>query len=199
MGPAGSVGAVRVAVLASGGGSVADALLAAGLPVVLVVTDRASGALAVAERHGVPGVVVERSSWGPSFDREAYTVGLTATLLGHGIELVAMAGFMTVLSAPLFEAYPGRVLNTHPSLLPAFPGAHAVRDALAYGVKVTGCTVHVATVEVDHGPILAQEPVRVLPGDTEETLHERIKQVERVLYPATVAEVIGWGRVPSPG
>ncbi len=189
---------MRIAVLASGGGSVADALLGAGLPIVLVVTDRPSGALTVAERHGVPGVVVERSSWGPSFDREAYTVGLTATLLGHGIDLVAMAGFMTVLSAPLFDAYPGRVLNTHPSLLPAFPGPRAVRDALAYGVKVTGCTVHVATVEVDHGPILAQEPVRVLPGDTEATLHERIKQVERVLYPATVADVIGPAQVPSP-
>jgi phosphoribosylglycinamide formyltransferase-1 len=80
------------------------------------------------------------------------------------------------------------VLNTHPSLLPAFPGAHAVRDALAFGVKVTGCTVHEATVRIDDGPILAQEAVRVLTNDTEETLHERIKAVERVLYPAVVIE-----------
>ena len=106
--------------------------------------------------------------------------------MAGSIDVVAMAGFMTVLSARLFEVYGDRVLNTHPSLLPAFPGAHAVRDALAYGVKVTGCTVHVATEQVDHGPILAQEAVEVLPGDDEGSLHERIKAVERRLYPATI-------------
>jgi phosphoribosylglycinamide formyltransferase 1 len=90
----------------------------------------------------------------------------------------------------LTEAYAGRVLNTHPALLPAFPGWHAVRDALAYGVKVTGTTVHVATGEVDAGPILAQEAVPVEPGDTEETLHERIKVVERRLYPATIRQFL---------
>ena len=90
---------------------------------------------------------------------------------------------MTVLGRPMFDAYGGRVLNTHPSLLPAFPGAHAVRDALAFGVKVTGCTVHIATARMDDGPILAQEAVPVLPDDTEATLHERIKAVERRLYP----------------
>ena len=95
-----------------------------------------------------------------------------------------MAGFMTILGRAAFAAFPERILNTHPSLLPAFPGAHAVRDALAFGVKVTGCTVHLATETVDHGPILAQEAVPVLPGDDEATLHERIKAVERRLYPA---------------
>ncbi|HUO49260.1 MAG TPA: formyltransferase family protein, partial [Acidimicrobiales bacterium] len=88
------------------------------------------------------------------------------------------------------DAYPGRILNTHPALLPAFPGWHAVRDALAAGVGVTGCTVHVATLEVDAGRVLAQEEVPVLPGDTEAALHERIKQVERRLYPATVKAVL---------
>ena len=92
---------------------------------------------------------------------------------------------MTVLGPGAFAAFPERILNTHPSLLPAFPGAHAVRDALAFGVKVTGCTVHVATETVDHGPILAQEAVPVLPGDDEATLHERIKAVERRLYPGS--------------
>jgi phosphoribosylglycinamide formyltransferase-1 len=96
-----------------------------------------------------------------------------------------MAGFGTVVPA-LPAAYPGRVLNTHPALLPAFKGWHAVRAALDAGVKVTGMTIHVATAEVDDGPILAQEAVPVLPGDTEESLHERIKQVERRLYPATI-------------
>ena len=101
-----------------------------------------------------------------------------------------MAGFMTVLAAPMFRAFAGRVVNTHPSLLPAFPGAHAVRDALAAGVKVTGCTVHVATEQVDHGPILAQEAVAVLPTDTEASLHERIKDVERRLYPQAIKELL---------
>jgi phosphoribosylglycinamide formyltransferase-1 len=101
-----------------------------------------------------------------------------------------MAGFMTVLDKPVFDAYQGRIVNTHPSLLPAFRGAHAVEDALAFGVQVTGCTVHVATVEVDDGPILAQEAVPVLPGDTVATLHERIKEVERRLYPEVVARLV---------
>ncbi len=97
-----------------------------------------------------------------------------------------MAGFGTVLAAPILDAFPGRVLNTHPALLPAFKGWHAVADALAAGVTVTGCTVHVATIDVDEGPILAQEEVAILPGDTAESLHERIKAVERRLYPDTI-------------
>ncbi len=101
-----------------------------------------------------------------------------------------MAGFMTILEKPIFDAYAGRVLNTHPSLLPAFRGAHAVDDALAAGVKVTGCTVHVATLEVDSGPILAQEAVPVLDDDTAETLHQRIKEVEHRLYAETIRRFI---------
>src|SRR5205814_561600 len=97
---------------------------------------------------------------------------------------------------PIHDAYPGRILNTHPALLPAFPGWHAVDEALAAGVKVTGCTVHVAGVEVDTGPILAQEAVPVLPDDTKETLHERIKEVERRLYPETIEAFIARGCVP---
>jgi phosphoribosylglycinamide formyltransferase-1 len=97
-----------------------------------------------------------------------------------------MAGFGTILSQAIHDAYPGRILNTHPALLPAFKGWHAVEDALAAGVKVTGCTVHVATLEVDTGPIVAQEAVPVLADDTKETLHERIKAVERRLYPDTI-------------
>ena len=101
------------------------------------------------------------------------------------IDVVAMAGFGTIVPA-LPDAYPGRVLNSHPALLPAFKGWHAVRAALEAGVVETGTTIHVATADVDDGPILAQEAVPVLPGDTEETLHERIKQVERRLYPQTI-------------
>jgi phosphoribosylglycinamide formyltransferase-1 len=130
--------------------------------------------------------IVERESFAGDFDRIAYTNRVIDALKRHQIDAIAMAGFGTVLSREVFDVYPGRILNTHPALLPAFKGWHAVRDALNAGVKVTGTTVHVATEEVDAGPILAQEAVRVEAGDTEETLHERIKQVERKLYPETI-------------
>ena len=123
---------------------------------------------------------------GPDFDRVRFTERVVDALQSHDVDLVAMAGFMTILEKPVFDAFPGRILNTHPALLPAFRGAHAVEDALEAGVKVTGCTVHVATIEVDAGPILAQEAVPVLDGDTVASLHERIKAVERRLYPETI-------------
>ncbi|HWC12318.1 MAG TPA: phosphoribosylglycinamide formyltransferase [Acidimicrobiales bacterium] len=173
----------RLGVLASGGGSNLSAILQAGLPVVAVVVDRPCGAVAVAEDAGVPTRIVER---GP--DRVEFTHRVVDALEAHGVELVAMAGFMTILEKPIFDAFPGRVLNTHPSLLPAFRGAHAVADALDAGVKVTGCTIHVATLEVDSGPILAQEAVPVLSRDTVAVLHERIKAVEHRLYPAAIRE-----------
>jgi phosphoribosylglycinamide formyltransferase-1 len=115
---------------------------------------------------------------------------VAATLVAHQVDLVAMAGFGTVLTQAVHTAFPGRILNTHPALLPAFPGWHAVRDALADGVSETGCTVHLATLEMDAGPILAQARVPVAEGDTEETVHERIKVVERALYPATIARAL---------
>ena len=105
-----------------------------------------------------------------------------------------MAGFGTILSQAIHDAYPDRILNTHPALLPAFKGWHAVEDALAYGVKVTGWTVHMATLEVDAGPILAQEAGAVLPGDTKESLHERIKEVERRRYPEVIREFMDGSR-----
>lgn len=187
---AGTFGPVRIAVLASGSGTLLEAILADGIPVSLVVTDRPSRAQQVAEAHGVPAVLVERTTFGPDFDRVAYTKQVVEVLQDAGIELVVMAGFGTVFAEPLYEAYGSRVLNTHPALLPAFKGWHAVRAALDAGVKVTGCTIHVATVEVDDGPILAQEAVPVLPDDDEATLHERIKAVERRLYPATIRAVL---------
>lgn len=193
--PTASFRAVEIAILASGSGTILDAMVDAELPIALVVTDRPCRALDIAANRGVPAILVARSSFGADFDREAYTKELVATLEEHGVELVVMAGFGTVLSAAAFEAYPGRIVNTHPALLPSFKGWHAVRDALAYGVKVTGCTVHVATLEVDHGPILAQEAIAVLPEDTEATLHERIKAVERRLYVQTVRDIVERGSV----
>jgi phosphoribosylglycinamide formyltransferase-1 len=181
---------VRIAVLASGSGTLLDAILGDGIPVDLVVTDRPSKAEVVAESHGVRAVLVERASYGADFDRDAYTAQVVNVLEAHGIELVVMAGFGTIFGEAIHTAFPDRILNTHPALLPSFKGWHAVREALAYGVKVTGCTIHVATLEVDAGPILAQEAVPVLPEDDEEALHERIKAVERRLYPQTIRAVL---------
>ena len=166
----------------------------AGLPVATVLCDRPCAALALAGEHGVAAERVDRAEYGgfgPRFDREAFTTAVAARLESHATDLVAMAGFGTVLTQAAHEAFPNRILNTHPALLPAFPGWHGVRDALAAGVSETGCTVHMATIEMDAGPILAQEAVPVLPGDTEATLHERIKAVERRLYPAAVAWALG--------
>jgi phosphoribosylglycinamide formyltransferase-1 len=175
--------------LASGGGTILEAILGAGIALDVVVTDRPCRALDIAEAAKVPAVLVERTSFGASFDRDAYTAEVVEALDKYDVDVVLMAGFGTVVPKAV-EAFPGRMLNTHPSLLPAFKGWHPVRDALAYGVKVTGCTVHIVTEEMDVGPILAQEAVTVEPGDTEETLHERIKQVERRLFPATIKDFL---------
>jgi phosphoribosylglycinamide formyltransferase 1 len=184
-----------MAVLASGSGTLLESMFDAGLPVAVVVSDRSCPALDLAAERGVPGALVERRSYGADFDRDEFTKQLVVVLEHYDVDLVAMAGFGTVLGAQAFDVFAGRILNTHPALLPAFKGWHAVRDALDHGVKVTGCTVHVATLEVDHGPILAQEAVAVLPGDTEATLHERIKQAERRLYIQTINDILERGSV----
>jgi phosphoribosylglycinamide formyltransferase-1 len=166
----------------------------AGLPVTTVLADRPCAGLTLAEERGAAAELVDRQAYGgfgPDFDRQGFTTTVTATLVAHQVDLVAMAGFGTVLTQAVHDAFPSRILFTHPALLPAFPGWHGVRDALAAGVSETGCTVHLATLEMDAGPILAQRAVPVLGDDTEETLHERIKVVERALYPETVAWALG--------
>ncbi|HUD18072.1 MAG TPA: phosphoribosylglycinamide formyltransferase [Acidimicrobiales bacterium] len=183
----------RIGVLASGSGTILEAIIAADLIPQVVIADRPCRALEVAGGAGVQAVLVGRSDYGgfgPDFDRDRFTEAVTDQLVAAGIDVVVMAGFGTVLGAPIHTAYPGRILNTHPALLPAFPGWHAVADALATGVHETGTTVHIATLEMDAGPVLAQARVEVLPGDTEATLHERIKSVERSLYPATIRRFI---------
>jgi len=177
---------MRVGVLASGSGTILRAMLDRSLPVVVVVADRPCGALDIAEDAGVAAELVERSDFSTDFDRVAYTHDVVDVLRGYDVELVAIAGFGTILSKPFVDAFGGRAVNTHPALLPSFKGWHAVRDALDFGVKVTGTTVHLVTEDVDAGPILAQEAVPVLDGDTEATLHERIKEVERRLYPEVI-------------
>jgi len=184
-----------VAVLVSGTGSILEAFLQAGVPVALVVADRPCRALARAAEAGVPAELVERDRFDAAFDRDAYTRRLVDVLRRHDVDLIAMAGFGTILTGAAQAAFPDRILNTHPALLPAFKGWHAVRDALAAGAEVTGCTIHLAGVEVDTGEILAQEEVPVLPGDDEASLHERIKAVERRLYPATVRAILDRGHV----
>ena len=181
---------MRVGVLASGSGTILRALLQRRLPIVVVIADRPCGALDIARESGVAAELVERTDFGPTFDRVAYTHEIVDALQRHDVDLVAIAGFGTILSKPFVDAYGGRAVNTHPALLPSFKGWHAVRDALEFGVKVTGPTVHLVTEDVDSGPILAQEAVPVLDDDTEETLHERIKEVERRLYPDVIAQLV---------
>jgi phosphoribosylglycinamide formyltransferase-1 len=176
-------------VLASGSGTILEAILAEGIEVAAVVADRKCRALDVARDAGVDAVLVERTDFSPSFDREAYCRQVVDACRQLDLEVLVSAGFGTVVPG-VATAFAGRMINTHPALLPAFKGWHAVRDALEAGVKVTGCTVHVVTEEMDEGPILAQETVPVLPGDTEDTLHERIKEVERRLLPATIRRFV---------
>jgi phosphoribosylglycinamide formyltransferase-1 len=185
----------RIAILASGAGTNALALIRAwkqgelgDATVVAVASDRPGcGALAGAAQAGVEGLFVDP---GIHPDRTSYGEALAAELRARGVDLICLAGFMRILSTGFLEAFDGKVLNIHPALLPSFPGAHAVRDALAWGVKVTGTTVHFADEEVDHGPIVAQECVPILPGDDEESLHGRIKAVEHRLYPEAVRLVV---------
>jgi phosphoribosylglycinamide formyltransferase-1 len=126
-------------------------------------------------------------------DRAAWDAALTEATAAHSPDLVVSAGFMKILGQRFLSRFCGRILNTHPTLLPAFPGAHGVAEALAYGVKVTGCTVHLVDAGTDTGPILAQQPIPVLDDDDEETLHERIKVAERRLLVDVVAAVATGG------
>ncbi|NNU26811.1 phosphoribosylglycinamide formyltransferase [Isoptericola sediminis] len=183
----------RLVVLASGGGSNLAALLAAhedeayGARVVGVVSDRPdAGALDLARDAGVTSVAVSPADFA---DRAAWDQGITEAVEVFRPDWVVLAGFMRILSPDFLARFPGRVVNTHPALLPAFPGAHGVRDALAYGVKMTGCTVHVVDDGVDTGPIIAQAAVPVLDDDEESALHERIKVAERSLLVETVGRV----------
>lgn len=155
--------------------------------VVAVFADRECLGLKVAERLGIPSQKLEPADF-PS--RDDWSAALRDEVAEHQPDLVVSAGFMRILAPVFVDAFPNRIINLHPALLPSFPGAHAVRDALAFGVKVTGSTVHLVDHEVDHGPILLQEAVRVEPGDDEESLHERIKEVEHRLLPQAVSLVL---------
>lgn len=183
---------IDIAVLASGAGSNLRALIDAsraddafGGRIAVVVSDvEGAGALDLAREAGIPAEVVPWAG-----DRATFTEQVCEVVESYGAGMMVLAGFMRILDRIAVERFPNRIVNIHPSLLPAFPGAHAVQSALDHGVEVTGVTVHFVDEEVDHGPIIRQEPVRVLPGDTVETLHARIKETEHRLYPEVVKAV----------
>lgn len=182
----------RVVVLVSGTGTLLQALLdAAGsdypAEVVAVGADRTgTGGLRRAEQRGLPTFLVELAQHP---DRSSWDLALTEAVDAHQPDLVVTAGFMRLVGPAFLDRFGGRILNSHPALLPAFPGSRAVADALAHGVRVTGATVHLVDAGVDTGPIVAQRAVEVLPDDTEQRLHERIKVVERRLLVDVVADL----------
>jgi phosphoribosylglycinamide formyltransferase-1 len=185
----------RVVVLASGTGSLLAALIDAAVGdfparVVAVGADRDCRATEIAAAASVPAFTVRLAD---HQDRDAWDAAITDATAAHSPDLVVSAGFMRILGPRFLSRFHGRIVNTHPALLPAFPGAHGVADALAYGVKVTGCTVHLVDAGTDTGPILAQQSVPVLDGDDEETLHERIKVTERQLLVDVVAAIATGG------
>lgn len=182
-------------VLASGTGSLLASLLdaAAGdypARVIAVGVDRDCAAVDIAAAASLPTFQVRLADYP---NRAAWDAALTEATAAHSPDLVVSAGFMKILGPQFLSKFEGRTMNTHPALLPAFPGAHGVADALAHGVKVTGCTVHLVDAGTDTGPILAQQAVAVLDDDDEQTLHERIKVVERQLLVDVIAAVATGG------
>ena len=184
---------LKIAVLGSGKGSnfraILSAIMAGHLRVtpVLAASDVAdAGILTLADNLGIPTSVIHEPSFRTRLSEEVESK-LVEELQASGAELVVLAGYMRLVKAPLLEAFPRRIINIHPSLLPSFPGLEAWRQALTAGVKITGCTVHFVDSGMDTGEIIAQSEVSILPGDTPETLHARIQEAEHELYPEVLA------------
>lgn len=184
---------MNIAVLVSGSGTNLQTLIeqlhqdeTSGINIAVVLSDRRKAyALTRAKRAGIPTHVVRTQDFTNRLDFDAE---ISRVIEQHAIELIALAGFMKVFQPPFVQKYRNRIINVHPTLLPAFPGAHPVADTLAYGVKIAGVTVHFVDEDVDSGPIIAQSAVPVLDTDDEESLHNRIQVEEHKLYP----EVIKW-------
>ena len=180
----------KLGVLCSGRGTNLQSILAAvdsgqiPAPVGVVLTDKPEAkALELAEKAGIPHFCIDRKKYET---KQAFEEALVEKLREHGVTLVILAGFMRILSPYFVHAFPGRILNIHPSLLPSFGGAHAHRDVLAYGVKVSGCTIHFVDEGMDSGPIILQTAVPVLDGDDEDTLAARVLVEEHKLYPRAI-------------
>ncbi|MDR1915800.1 MAG: phosphoribosylglycinamide formyltransferase [Synergistaceae bacterium] len=184
----------RLAVLISGTGSNMEAIAAAcrsGLldaEIAVVISDNPNAAgLSRARKMRIETVACPYKRGIPRGENE---IPIIEEIRGRDVDWIVLAGYMKILTSDFVRTFPGRVVNIHPSLLPAFPGAHAIRDALDAGADFTGVTIHIVDELVDHGPIIAQEEVVILPGDTEETLASRIHAVEHKLYPRTLQELI---------
>ncbi|MBS1153775.1 MAG: purN [Myxococcaceae bacterium] len=187
---------LRVGVLASGSGSNLQALIDAGVQIVVLVCNvPGAKCLDRAKAAGIEAVVLDHHAFA---SREAYDLALLAELKKRQVQLVCLAGFMRLLTAKFLAEFTHAVINVHPSLLPAFPGIHSARQALAYGVKLTGCTVHFVDEGTDTGPIIAQAAVPVFDGDDEARLQARIQVEEHRLFPAVVAAYVQ-GRVTVQG
>lgn len=182
---------LRLGVLASGNGSnfeaviqaIAQQQLQASIQ-VLIYNNPTAKAAERAERHHIPKVLLNHRDYP---NREALDRAIAHTLRTHNVDWVVMAGWMRIVTAELIQAYPDRMINIHPSLLPAFKGIHAIEQALAAGVRLTGCTAHLVTVDMDSGPILAQAAVPILPEDTAESLHARVQVQEHRILPLAIA------------
>jgi len=185
---------VRLGVLISGNGSNLQALIdACRMPdfpaeIVLVISNKADAyGLTRAKQAGIQALVVDHKAYA---SREAFDAALHEALVAQRVQLVCLAGFMRLLSPGFVEKWPRKMINIHPSLLPKFKGAHAIRDALAAGEEVTGCTVHYVTAEMDAGEIILQEQVAIHPGDTLDTLAERIHAAEHRIYVQALRQVV---------
>ena len=199
----------KLAVWVSGSGTLLERMIADKRDISLVVAEKDCRGLEIAREAGINTLLIDRKQygWQPvvfwadqpmerlySKQRRAFSTAMADQMHERGITLIAMAGFMTVLTEEFFDNYSGIILNIHPALLPSFKGETAVRDALAFGVKVVGSTVHIATAELDAGPIIDQDCIRVEPNDTEETLHERLKeQIERPMYSRVIGQIMEEG------
>ena len=191
-----------IGVLCSGNGTNLQAILQAiragrlRARIAVVISDRAEArALIRARRAGIPAQFVDPSAFG---SREAFDRALIRILEASGVRAVCLAGFMRLLSPIFVRRFPRRILNVHPALLPAFPGAHAIRDALAWGAKLTGVTIHLVDEAMDHGPILLQEALPIRPGESAAHLRARIHRIEHRLYPRAIQLVLE-GRVQVRG
>ncbi len=194
--------AVALGVLVSGNGTnlqaIIDRIESGALPasVACVISNKADAfALERARKHGIPAIHLNHKEYA---NREAYDSALVAALREHGVELVILAGFMRILTPTIIDAFSNRIMNIHPALLPAFPGLDAQKQAIEYGVKVSGCTVHFVDAGCDTGPIIIQSVVPVLEGDTEESLSQRIHKEEHLIYPDAI-QLFAEGRLTVEG